>query len=136
MISYVLTISRLGYIFAGAFICAEKRHLSSWFPKCKILRLSFWIKLCFVVGEFLMLFIGTITMFNGIHDPSVVMEWIIAMFFAFYMASFAIDFFAVAEVEKKNGMIRLLTPTLDEESMLRRPDKVHDSRLKRLRPFS
>ena len=60
-------------------------------------------------------------MYAGIYDPTVVMEWMLALFFAFYMSSFAIDFFAIPEKNEKGDIICLRAPSWDEEKAVTRP---------------
>ena len=66
-------------------------------------------------------------MYQGIYGPSVVLEWIIALFFAFYMSSFAIDFLAVHEIEQaaeeRLGSIYVHGKAWDEEKAIAIPAK-------------
>lgn len=67
-------------------------------------------------------------MYAGIYDPSVIMEWLIALFFAFYMWSIAIDFLAVPDlVEKGQIGIRRVTDW-DKEVAVTMPSMVASRR--------
>lgn len=89
---------------------------------------SLRIKVYFIISEAVLVTVGTVTMYNGIHDPSVVMEWIIAMLFALYMSSFVIDFLLVPINDEKSDMARLLGPAWDEEHGISRPKPVYSFR--------
>jgi hypothetical protein len=59
----------------------------------RVLRLSFWIKLVFVMVELALAacFIGTT--FTRHYDIGAVFEWVIAFIFSLYIFSFAIDLY-------------------------------------------
>jgi hypothetical protein len=53
-------------------------------------------------------------------DVSVVLEWVVAIFLAPYMWTFALDFFAVPE--KYGDDLKLLIRHWDEEGVIETPD--------------
>lgn len=61
-------------------------------------------------------------MYQRMYRTSVVVEWLAALFFSFYMASFAVDFFAVPAVDKeKDNAWDLMMRAWDEEAGITRP---------------
>ena len=50
--------ARLGYVLSAIFICSEYQRLGIRFRQFRILRLSFWIKLAFIIVE-VVLAVGT-----------------------------------------------------------------------------
>jgi hypothetical protein len=91
--NYLLTISpSAGYIISAIFTCWEYQRLGIHHRQHRILRISFWIKLTFILVE-----IGLAIAFGVLGDRkhyngAAVCEWVIALIYAFYVWSFAIDF--------------------------------------------
>ncbi|XDG02046.1 hypothetical protein ABKA04_001661 [Annulohypoxylon sp. FPYF3050] len=80
-----------GYLLSAIFICWEYQRLGKKNRQHRVLRVSFWVKLTFVVVE-LILAIGFIaTNFKGLYDKAAILEWVIAFVFSFYVFSFCID---------------------------------------------
>ncbi|KAI1462178.1 Frag1/DRAM/Sfk1 family-domain-containing protein [Annulohypoxylon moriforme] len=80
-----------GYLLSAIFICWEYQRLGKKNRQHRVLRISFWVKLTFVVVE-LILAIGFIaTNFKGLYDSAAILEWVIAFVFSFYVFSFCID---------------------------------------------
>ena len=115
-------------MFAAALACAEKKYISLLLPNSTSHRISFYIKFAFVIVEVILLSIMTGTMYQGIWKASVVIEWVIALFFAFYMASFAVDLIAIPEsplvVVEKQCTICLAEQAWDEENCIAMPTRV------------
>ena len=87
-----------GYLLAGTFMALEKRRLSKKYPESIYIRRSFNIKVFFVVTELVLA--GVFGIFNlsnnqALLDCSVIVEWILSLFFSFYIWSFAVDFLPV-----------------------------------------
>jgi Frag1/DRAM/Sfk1 family len=96
-----------GYVVSAIFICAEYQRLgirkSSLVPLCltcltvsdfrqhRILRLSFWIKLFFILIEVALAIGFGVCSRTKRYNPAAVLEWIIAFVFTFYVFSFFID---------------------------------------------
>ncbi|KAI2473735.1 Frag1/DRAM/Sfk1 family-domain-containing protein [Annulohypoxylon bovei var. microspora] len=80
-----------GYLISAIFICWEYQRLGKKNRQHRVLRISFWVKLVFVIVE-LILAIGFVaTNFKGLYDSAAILEWVIAFVFSFYVFSFCID---------------------------------------------
>ena len=62
-------------------------------------------------------------MYLQIWVPSVVVGWLIGLFFAFYIWSCAVDFFAMPEPGEKSDALRLVGKEWDAEVGLAVPGK-------------
>jgi len=80
-----------GYILSAIFLCAEYQRLGIHYRQHRILRISFWIKLVFIIVEVVFAIIFGVTAWNGHQDVAAVFEWIIALIFTFYVLSFLLD---------------------------------------------
>ncbi|KAL8634105.1 hypothetical protein Q9189_000024 [Teloschistes chrysophthalmus] len=83
---------RAGYVISAIFICAEYQRLGVHFRQHRILRVSFWMKLFFILIEFCLavVFVGT-SFTDGHKNIAAVFEWIIALIFTFYVLTFFVD---------------------------------------------
>ncbi|KAI1410945.1 Frag1/DRAM/Sfk1 family-domain-containing protein [Hypoxylon sp. FL1857] len=101
-----------GYLLSAIFICAEYQHLSRKNRQHRVLRLSFWVKVIFVVVE-LILAIGFIaTNFKGYRNSAAILEWIIAFIFSFYIFSFYIDLYPA--IKTRNNPITNAARRMEE----------------------
>ncbi|KAF3055403.1 Frag1/DRAM/Sfk1 family domain-containing protein [Trichoderma afarasin] len=80
-----------GYIISAIFICWEYQQLGLYNRQHRILRISFWVKLTFVIVEFILAIIFVSTNWSDNQNVAAVFEWIIAFIFTFYILSFVID---------------------------------------------
>ncbi|EHK27468.1 uncharacterized protein TRIVIDRAFT_137429, partial [Trichoderma virens Gv29-8] len=80
-----------GYIISAVFICWEYQQLGLYNRQHRILRISFWVKLTFVLVEFVLAIIFVATNWSNNENVAAVFEWIIAFIFTFYILSFVID---------------------------------------------
>jgi hypothetical protein len=83
-----------GYIVSAIFVCAEYQRLGIHYREFRVIRISFWLKLAFIIVE-LGLAIGFgVSMDKGYsHDDlAAILEWIIALIYSFYVMSYALDF--------------------------------------------
>lgn len=80
-----------GYVISAVFICWEYQRLGIKYRQHRVLRISFWIKLVFILVEVaLAIAFGTCT-FKEIYNVAAVLEWAISFIFTFYVLSFFID---------------------------------------------
>lgn len=81
-----------GYIISAIFVCIEYQRLGVHHRDSKYIRGSFYMKLTFIFVEFgLAVAFGVLG--NKHHrTTAAVIEWVIALIYAFYVWSFAIDF--------------------------------------------
>ena len=80
-----------GYVISAIFICAEYQRLGIHFRQHRVLRLSFWLKLTFILVEVALAVVFGVTSFRSQKNIAAVFEWIIALIFAFYVLTFFID---------------------------------------------
>ena len=81
-----------GYIISSIFVCAEYQRLGIHFRDYRTLRISFWIKLAFVVVEVALAVSFAVTQYQGQWNVSGVLEWIIALIYILWVWSFILDF--------------------------------------------
>ncbi|RFU79746.1 fk506 suppressor sfk1 [Trichoderma arundinaceum] len=80
-----------GYIISAIFICWEYQQLGLYNRQHRVLRISFWVKLTFVLVEFVLAVVFVATNWSDNQNVAAVFEWIIAFIFTFYILSFVID---------------------------------------------
>ncbi|KAI2608370.1 Frag1/DRAM/Sfk1 family-domain-containing protein [Hypoxylon fragiforme] len=82
-----------GYLISAIFICWEYQRLGHKNRQHRVLRISFWIKLIFVIVELLLAIGFVVTNFMGYYNSAAILEWIIAFIFSFYVFSFVVDLY-------------------------------------------
>ncbi|GAB7359375.1 hypothetical protein MBLNU230_g6026t1 [Neophaeotheca triangularis] len=96
-----LAIFIVGYIISAIFICAEYQRLGIHFRSERILRISFWIKLAFIIIE-IALAIAFVTLGQqGNYTRAAVLEWLVSLLYIFYIWSFIIDFLPATRTKAK-----------------------------------
>jgi len=80
-----------GYVISACFICAEYQRLGVHFRQHRILRLSFWAKLAFILVEIVFAIIFGATSFDSHKNVAAIFEWIVALVFTFYVLTFFMD---------------------------------------------
>jgi len=80
-----------GYVVSAIFICAEYQRLGIHYRNHRVLRISFWIKLAFILVEVAMAIGFGVCNTTGHRNAAAVLEWLIALIFTFYVLSFLID---------------------------------------------
>ena len=70
-----------GYIISAIFICAEYQRLGIHFREHRILRISFWIKLCFILVELGLAIAFGVTQLKAQWNVAGVLEWTISLIF-------------------------------------------------------
>ncbi|KAF4992042.1 hypothetical protein FDECE_13830 [Fusarium decemcellulare] len=82
-----------GYLISAVFICSEYQRLGKKYREHRMLRLSFWVKLIFILVELaLIIAFGVLSRVDR-RNPAAVIEWVIALIFTFYAFSFVIDLY-------------------------------------------
>lgn len=90
-----------GYLLSAIFLCAEYQRLGVHQRQYRILRISFWIKLAFILVEVaLAVAFGVLTYREG-YQVAAVLEWVIALIFTFWVVSFFVDLLPVAKRARK-----------------------------------
>jgi TRAP-type C4-dicarboxylate transport system permease small subunit len=97
-----------GYIISAIFLCAEYQRLGIHYRQHRILRISFWIKLMFIIVEFCLAISFAVCSWKSKLNVSAVLEWIgmspipqnhspmltylsVSLIFTFYVLSFLLD---------------------------------------------
>jgi hypothetical protein len=82
----------IGYIISAIFICWEYQRLGVHYREHSILRISFWIKLFFIIAEICLAIAFGVCTKKGIRNVAAGLEWSIAFIYCLYVFSFFIDF--------------------------------------------
>ncbi len=69
----------------------------------RVLRISFWIKLTFVVIEVILAVAFAVCTFKGLTNAGAVIEWTIAFLFSLYVFSFYIDLYPAVYTRESGG---------------------------------
>lgn len=80
-----------GYVISAVFICWEYQRLGTHFRQHRILRISFWIKLVFILLAVVLAIAFGCCNFKKLYNAAAVLEWAIAFIFTFYVFSFFMD---------------------------------------------
>ena len=80
-----------GYILSAIFACAEYQRLGIHYRNHRIIRISFWTKLAFILVESVLGIIFVATHFTNVANVAAVFEWCIAFIFTFYVLSYLLD---------------------------------------------
>lgn len=80
-----------GYLFSAIFICAEYQRLGIHYPRHRILSLSFWLKLMFILIEVALAIAFGSTTYTGRYNVGAILEWVVALVFTAYILSFVLD---------------------------------------------
>ncbi|KAI1853491.1 hypothetical protein JX265_004178 [Neoarthrinium moseri] len=92
-----------GYLLSAIFICWEYQRLGIKNRDHRILRISFWIKLVFVIIELLLAIAFAVSNFRKMYNVAAILEWVIAFIFSFYVFSFYIDLYPAAKTSRGMG---------------------------------
>jgi len=90
-----------GYVLSAIFICWEYQRLGQRWRDHRVLRLSFWLKLAFVVVEIVLAIAFVSCTFTQRYNQGAILEWVIAFIFSAYVFSFYVDLYPA--VRTKNG---------------------------------
>ncbi|KAK2738270.1 hypothetical protein FQN57_007133 [Myotisia sp. PD_48] len=83
-----------GYLLSAIFVCAEYYRLGIHYKEHRVLVLSFWVKLAFIIVELsLAIAFGVTGRGQNRKNQAAVIEWVIAFIFTFYMLSFVMDLY-------------------------------------------
>lgn len=80
-----------GYLLSAVFLCAEYQRLGIHYRSHRILRISFWIKLVFILVEFSLAVCFVGTGWTHHKNEAAVFEWVVAVIFTAYVLSFVVD---------------------------------------------
>lgn len=85
-----------GYIISAIFICWEYQRLGIKYRDQRVLRISFWTKLFFILVEVILAVAFVVCTFTGHTNAGAVLEWTVAFIFSFYIFSFCVDLWPAA----------------------------------------
>ncbi|KAL2256583.1 hypothetical protein VTK26DRAFT_1440 [Humicola hyalothermophila] len=91
----------LGYVFSAIFICWEYWKLGKRHRERRILRISFYIKLLFVLIEVILAIAFASLNATGRPNQGAVLEWVIAFIFSAYAFSFFVDLLPAARTKQQ-----------------------------------
>jgi hypothetical protein len=80
-----------GYLISAILICTEYQRLGIKYRHHRILRISFWVKLVFILVEVVLAIAFASTMFGSHQNAAAAIEWTIAFVFTFYILTFVLD---------------------------------------------
>ena len=80
----------VGYVVSAIFLCAEYQRLGIKYQQHSVLRISFWIKLAFILTEIALAVVFGVCSFKA-RNVAAVVEWVIALIFTFWVLSFMVD---------------------------------------------
>ncbi|KAJ9142614.1 FK506 suppressor Sfk1 [Pleurostoma richardsiae] len=88
-----LLVFLAGYVLSAIFICWEYGRLGIRYREHPVLRISFWIKLTFVVVEVLLAVAFVSCTWTDHYNAGAIFEWVIAFIFSLYVFSFYVDLY-------------------------------------------
>ncbi|KAK3181065.1 hypothetical protein K4F52_007606 [Lecanicillium sp. MT-2017a] len=107
----------VGYLLSAIFTCWEYQRLGIKNRDHRVLRISFWVKLTFVLVEFVLAIVFAGTTFTKHPNIAAIFEWVIAAVFTFYILSFFIDLYpAIFTKSRSARFAKPATPMEMEEA--------------------
>jgi len=85
-----------GYVICAVFVCAEYQRLGIHFREYRVLRISFWMKLTFIIVEVALAIAFGVLNRTKHWNGAAIVEWLIALIYTFWVLSFVIDFLPAA----------------------------------------
>jgi len=86
-----------GYVISAVFICAEYQRLGVMYRNQRILRISFWMKLFFIIVEVCLAIAFGVLNKEKKWNAAACVEWVIAFVYTFWVLSFVVDFLPVID---------------------------------------
>ncbi|KAI9808274.1 MAG: hypothetical protein M1825_004731 [Sarcosagium campestre] len=94
-----------GYVISAIFLCWEYQRLGIHFRQHRVLRISFWVKLAFIIVEIGLACGFGACLYKGRQNPGAILEWVIALIFTFWVLSFILDLYPATRTRKhKHGL--------------------------------
>ena len=92
-----LAVFIVGYVLAAIFVCWEFQRLGRKYRQHRLLRISFWVKLAFILVEIALAVVFGVCTRTGYKNVAAIVEWAIAVIFTFWVLSFLIDLLPVVQ---------------------------------------
>ncbi|OIW30246.1 hypothetical protein CONLIGDRAFT_360191 [Coniochaeta ligniaria NRRL 30616] len=105
-----------GYVLSAIFICAEYQRLGTHYSSHKVLRISFWIKLIFIIVEVILAIAFAACNFKKASNAAAVLEWAVAFIFSFYVFSFYVDLFPAVRTRHTGAGFKSRDPAVRREA--------------------
>ncbi|RDW56371.1 hypothetical protein BP5796_13246 [Coleophoma crateriformis] len=99
-----LALFMAGYIISAICLCWSYQILGSRYREQPILRMSFWLKLGFIVVEVILAIAFGVCLVQNIYNAGSVLEWTISFVFTFYIASFVVDLRPAIKTRHMNSL--------------------------------
>ncbi|KAI0605307.1 FK506 suppressor Sfk1 [Pyrenophora tritici-repentis] len=87
-----LAVFIIAYIISAIFICWEYQRLGIHYREQSVLRISFWIKLFFIITEICLAVSFAVCSKKHLYNTAAILEWIVSFIYCLYVFSFFIDF--------------------------------------------
>lgn len=114
----------IGYIISAIFICWEYQRLGIHYREHSVLRISFWIKLFFIIAEIGLVIAFGVSSTTDHYNVAAVFEWIVSFVYCFYVFSFFIDF--LPAVRTKHHQSKQTEVQMLEEGGASQPSSMGD----------
>ncbi|KFA75518.1 hypothetical protein S40288_01168 [Stachybotrys chartarum IBT 40288] len=98
-----------GYLLSAVFICWEYGRLGLNNRHFRVLRISFWMKLTFVLVELCLAIAFAATTFSDLTNVGAILEWVVSLIFTLYAISFYVDL--APAVKTKSRTRRFVKPS-------------------------
>jgi hypothetical protein len=95
-----LAVFIVGYVLSAIFLCAEYQRLGKSYRQHRVLRISFWIKLAFILLEIALAIVFGVCSVRQ-RNVAAVTEWVIALIFTFWVLSFLVDLLPASRQSKQ-----------------------------------
>lgn len=105
-----------GYLLSAIFICWEYQRLGIAHREHRILRISFWVKLTFILVEFCLAVTFAATSFTHNYNVAAIFEWVVSFVFTLYIISFFIDLYPAVRTKAPHARFPKPTPGDMEEA--------------------
>ncbi|KAI9898213.1 hypothetical protein N3K66_006573 [Trichothecium roseum] len=105
-----------GYLISAIFICWEYQRLGIKNREHRHLRISFWIKLAFIIAEVALAVAFGVLTFRDHKDVAAYIEWVIAFVFTFYVLSYVVDLYPATRTKEYHARFRKSVPAALEET--------------------
>ncbi|KAF4973533.1 hypothetical protein FSARC_197 [Fusarium sarcochroum] len=92
-----------GYLISAVFICWEYQRLGINYREHRILRMSFWVKLTFIMVELALIIAFGVCSRLKHRNAAAVLEWTISFIFTFYALSFVIDLYPAVRTKSPDA---------------------------------
>jgi len=99
-----------GYIISAIFTCAEYQQMGIHQRQHRHLRLSFWLKLTFIIVELALAIAFAVIHFRGNPNTAAIIEWVVALIYTGWVLSFCVDLYPASHTGKHHGGEKFVDP--------------------------